>query len=327
MSPELPIALLAGVVLGASAHRAGLCTVKAVAEVLTTRRAYVLWSFLKASLWTSGLLSVAAVFGTEAALGQRALLASGVLGGLIFGIGAAINGACSFSTLSRLAEGHLVMLATLAGWAISIPVFAAYWPDLHQSVTQAGIPGLVLLPLCLWMVWELGGLWRRRRLIAHSFRVGAWALSPAVFLIALANSALILAGRPWSFTSTALCSGGNFPIAPCRDTGLLWLISGAALLTMIASAQLRGSFRMRPLRRAAAARHLLGGVTMGLGASLIPGGNDGLILFGLPSLSPHALPAWLAIAAGIALTLTLMRGLGLHFPKISCEGDVCRSLP
>ena len=38
MSPELPIALLAGVVLGASAHRAGLCTVKAVSEVLTTGR-------------------------------------------------------------------------------------------------------------------------------------------------------------------------------------------------------------------------------------------------------------------------------------------------
>ncbi|MFZ5749709.1 MAG: YeeE/YedE thiosulfate transporter family protein [Pseudomonadota bacterium] len=327
MSPELPIALLAGVVLGASAHRAGLCTVKAVAELLTTRRAHVLWSFIKASLWTTGLLSAAALFGTEVTLGQRPLLASAVLGGLFFGMGAALNGACSFSTLSRLAEGHLVILATLAGWAVAIPPFATVWPDFHQPVPQAGIPRPVVLPLFLWMLWELTGLWRRRRPIAHSIRAGAWALSLAVFLIALANSALILAGRPWSFTSTALCSAGNLPIAPCRDTGFLWLISGTALMTMIASARLRGSFRLRPPRPAAAVRHFLGGLAMGTGASLIPGGNDGLILFGLPALSPHALPAWLAIVAGIALPLTLMRRLGLHLPKISCEGDVCRSLP
>ena len=103
MSPELLIALLAGVVLGASAHRAGLCTVKAVGKMLTTRRAHVLWSFLKASLWTTGILAWAVVLGFTVELGQRPVLASGILGGLIFGLGAGLNGACSFSTLSRLA--------------------------------------------------------------------------------------------------------------------------------------------------------------------------------------------------------------------------------
>ncbi len=64
---------------------------------------------------------------------------------------------------------------------------------------------------------------------------------------------------------------------------------------------------------------------MGTGAALIPGGNDGLILFGLSALSPHALPTLGAIVAGIALALTCMRFVGVHLPKISCEGDVCRS--
>ena len=43
----LPLSLLMGLVLGVSAHRAGLCTVKAVAEVMTSRRGWFLWSFLR----------------------------------------------------------------------------------------------------------------------------------------------------------------------------------------------------------------------------------------------------------------------------------------
>lgn len=39
-----------------------------------------------------------------------------------------------------------------------------------------------------------------------------------------------------------------------------------------------------------ALRHLAAGKLMGTGAAMMPGGNDGLILLGLPSLSPHALP-------------------------------------
>jgi len=50
MPADLVVALFAGAVLGGSAHRAGLCTVKAVAEVMTTGRGHILWSFVKASL-------------------------------------------------------------------------------------------------------------------------------------------------------------------------------------------------------------------------------------------------------------------------------------
>ncbi|PLL10354.1 hypothetical protein C0V75_21225 [Tabrizicola sp. TH137] len=149
MSPELPIALLAGVVLGASAHRAGLCTVKAVAEVATTGRAHILWSFLKASLWTTGILALAALFGAAVDLGQRPILASGIAGGLIFGLGAAVNGACSFSTLSRLADGHLVMLFTVLGWGIGIVLFQHVTSGIHLPAVAGSIPVALTLPLFL----------------------------------------------------------------------------------------------------------------------------------------------------------------------------------
>ena len=63
------------------------------------------------------------------------------LGGLIFGIGAGPNGASSFSTFSRLAEGHLVMLFTLAGWGLGLAAVAGTLPGLYLPAHPGICPG------------------------------------------------------------------------------------------------------------------------------------------------------------------------------------------
>jgi hypothetical protein len=50
-------------------------------------------------------------------------------------------------------------------------------------------------------------------------------------------------------------------------------------------------------------RGLGGGVLMGAGAALVPGGNDALVLHALPSLLPHAALAYTAMVAGISCAL------------------------
>ena len=66
---------------------------------------------------------------------------------------------------------------------------------------------------------------------------------------------------------------------------------------------------------------------MGLGAAMVPGGNDVLILHDIPSLSPHAVPAFLAMLVGIAVSLMSMRALGQNIPRIDCAGDICTTEP
>ena len=64
---------------------------------------------------------------------------------------------------------------------------------------------------------------------------------------------------------------------------------------------------------------------MGIGAKLIPGGNDALVLNGIPVLSPHALPVYGALLAGIMVTILFMRlwfGQGM---RVDCSMDVCKS--
>ncbi|MEI4263921.1 hypothetical protein [Roseovarius sp. D0-M9] len=122
-----------------------------------------------------------------------------------------------------------------------------------------------------------------------------------------------------------LCTVRAAPLSGCNNSTLLWLFSGAAILGMVGSAVWRRSFRLRRIRLVAALRHGMAGIAMDAGAALIPGGNDGLILFALPALSPHALPSWVAIFVGVALALVLMRATGRPMPVIRCEGDICRA--
>ena len=51
----------------------------------------------------------------------------------------------------------------------------------------------------------------------------------------------------------------------------------------------------------------LGGILMGAGGALVPGGNDTLILVLIPNLSLQAIASYLALLAGIACVLLSMR--------------------
>ncbi len=63
---------------------------------------------------------------------------------------------------------------------------------------------------------------------------------------------------------------------------------------------------------------------MGLGAALVPGGNDVLLLNAIPGLSPHALPAYFAMLAGIGIALIVMKWRGSQWQVVNCSGDQCQ---
>jgi len=59
-----------------------------------------------------------------------------------------------------------------------------------------------------------------------------------------------------------------------------------------------GRFRSTPVSGSHILKRFVGGMLMGWGNLLIPGGNDGLILLGMPLLWPYA---WLAFATMCAV--------------------------
>jgi hypothetical protein len=61
---------------------------------------------------------------------------------------------------------------------------------------------------------------------------------------------------------------------------------------------------------------------MGLGVAMAPGGNDAFILYGVPNLSPNAVPAFAAMTMGIIAAIVLLRlAFGIE-TRASCRGDM-----
>ena len=325
------LSLVMGAILGFSAHRAGLCTVKAAAEILTSRRGYFLWSFMKSAAWVVTLTAVVGALGHATNFTHWPLTSLSVLGGILFGVGAGLNGGCTFSTLSRAVDGNIGLWITVAAWPIGIWI-AATLPLSHPKplvVPQPNYPFWVLLLFCIALLGE-GFLIARRFWHKHSLQrvLGAsvYTLSAGAALVGLSNAVIVEATGPWSFSSTILCSIGSRSGTNCAQSLLAWSIVGAALLGMGFSSLQRGSFKLRLPGVASALRHGASGLLMGVGTVLVPGGNDGLILFAIPSLSPHAIPAYAGIFAGILATLTIMRAFGSRIPPVQCSGDICRVL-
>ena len=73
----------------------------------------------------------------------------------------------------------------------------------------------------------------------------------------------------------------------------------------------RDFFRSTRLSLSQLLRCLVGGVLMGWGSLLLPGGNDGLILVGMPLGWPYA---WLAVAI---MCLTIATRAAPHFAAAS----------
>lgn len=323
--------------LGFAANRASLCTVRGVAEVASTGRAAILRSTLKSVAWVLALTLPIAWLVPDLGRVRVGWALSGLTlaGGLLYGAGAAVNGACAFSTLNLLAGGRLRMMMTLIGLGggAMLGLFGAHAGRLELPRPVA-LPVDRLFPwalvvsgaLALWGVFELRRLWRTRPAgIGFSGLVTSprYRLSTAAALIGLSNGVLYLLQGAWSYTSTLehvvrLAFNQTDPALPAH--GLLFL---AMLAGMTASAWQRGDLRLDWRPSLGWLRHLAGGLLMGLGALLVPGGNDSLVLYGIPSLSPHAAPAYAAMLAGVFITLTGMRRLLAMDMRVDCAGDVC----
>ena len=324
--------------LGFAAHRASICTVKAIEEVLTTRRAFMLLSFAKTVLWVMAVTALL-LWALPEAPGNLAgwqVSLTGLAGGLIFGMGAVFNKGCAFSTLTRLGGGQLSMLVSLAGFALGVmghslldsPALAPAALAADSRIAEAGVwPRLALAALSLWGLWEVWRLWRSR-----SAGQGFWALvladryrlSTAALLLGVSNAVLYALHGTWAYTSTLTRGVQQAMGAAVQPAPIAWLLFLFLVAGMVASAWQRRSFRLQWRPRRGWLSYLIGGALMGFGAALVPGGNDALILHGIPTLSPHALPAYLAMLGGIAVTLIVMRLIGASLETIDCSGDICR---
>jgi uncharacterized membrane protein YedE/YeeE len=315
------LSLVMVVFMGFAAHRASLCTVRAVAEAMQQHRFDVLLSFVRAALWTAAIAGFLALAFTapHPPILLREPVTWALAGGFLFGVGAAINDGCSLSTLQRLADGDLSMLLTLAGFCIGILAWF--------GVEAAAVPVSTLKPF--WSPWQMPQGWvlaalmallvwcvvETRALIRSAPRVATWrslALAPRYSLpaagavLGLAGGLLYSVEGAWTYTNYlrgSLASLRGHGPSPAAFHGLLVL---ALLAGMGLSARQRGGFRPRLQLNGVWRQRLAGGLCMGIGGALLPGGNDTLLLGAIPALSLQGVIAYAALLAGVAAALTVL---------------------
>ena len=289
----LAVALACAALMGFAIQRGATCTVVAVTEIIEQRTAHRLLAMLEASVWVAGGLLAARAFGLLAVMPPGfALTGWTVLGAVLLGVGAFVNGACVFGAIARLGSGDWAFLATPLGFWFGCLCFPSMSPaPLDAASPVLALPAWVGLPLLGLAAWRLRGV-----------AAGRWTPHAATAVIGVTFVVLLLVAGSWSYTDAlAELARGMAMGLPHR---LLLLV--ALLLGAVAGGWAAGRLRAtRPSPRQAV-RCLAGGVAMAWGGLLVPGSNDGLILLGMPLLWPYAWVAFLAMGGAIA-TARLLR--------------------
>jgi toxin CptA len=310
MTSLLILAALAVGAMGFAIQRGGTCTVAAIDELLTSRRIHRLAAMLEASLWVAGGLAIAQLLHLAGSMPAGfAIDRWTVIGGVLLGLGAWLNGACVFGAIARLGSGEWAYLLTPIGFYVGclsvMPLFSR-----PAAAPTAGSP-LLMAAAVLAPLFVLFALWRTLPALIQVFRTSrirllqmkVWAPHAATIVIGVTFVITLLAAGRWAYTDVL----ADLAAGMAGNVGLGVLL----LIALFVGALLGGWTAGRWNNVAPSAPQLMrcfaGGVLMGWGSLLIPGSNDGLILIGIPLLYPYAWLAFATMCATIAAALAAQR--------------------
>ena len=307
----LGVAALAAAVMGFAIQRGATCTVAAVEEVLLQRKGTRLSALVEASVWVAlGLALAQQLHWLEQAPAGFTLSVWTVVGASLLGLGAFVNRACVFGAIAHLGSGDWAYAATPLGfYAGCLSVRAVFSPPMPRIVdggsVALGAAGWVISLQLVFLAWRI--LWplreRARNRVSDAAAPQRWSPRLATIVIGFTFLVTLLLAGAWAYTDVlADLARGMAHSLPARIGLALALLCGALI-----GGKTAGLLRLVPVTGAALARCFAGGVLMGWGSLLIPGGNDGLILVGMPLLWPYAWVAFATMCLTIASALYLQQ--------------------
>jgi uncharacterized membrane protein YedE/YeeE len=297
------VCALSAATMGFAIQHGATCTVAAMDDLLSKRSSQRLRSILEASLWVLGCLMIARSLGLTLPMpnGYAWGLPS-IGGGLLLGLGAYVNQACVFGAVARLGSGQWAYALTPLGF------FAGCW--LYQPLVGGPLtvrltepawvfqlaPGAGYLAAVLLLVRVLLPLRKHQGGMA-----ALWTPHAATVVIGITFGAMFALAGPWAYTDVL----ADWAAQHMENSGPRLLLLMALYVGALYGGWRAGRWVHTPVAALDALRCVAGGALMGLGSMMIPGGNDGLILIGMPLLWPFAWVAIASMCAVIALSIRL----------------------
>lgn len=227
-----------------------------------------------------------------------------VAGGVLLGVGAVTNGACTTGTIARIGSGEYTFGLTIVGFflgCLAAPHVFGRAATTHlaavPTATSLDHPVLTLLGLAFVLTMTARRLITGPHESVRDFLRSAWDPRTATLIIAVLFVTLVQIFGAWSYTDLlGDLVRGTHAEAVDRLVFLAVLLAGAVL----AGRSQRGPRLIGPLAPRVL-RCAVGGFIMGAGFAVAPGAFDGLTLFEQPLLLPFA---WVVMGASyIAILL------------------------
>lgn len=300
---NLPVLLALAFMFGFALHRGSICAVVATRDWIVHRRPGRFLGFIEAALWATLAFIALSAFPMRSPnwAGWGVLL----LGACMFGAGAYINGACAFGTIGHLGNGELSFFSTLVG--IYLGGGLADWLAFDAgAMWQTSTPILSALPAGV----SLAALMGLRYGLGRGDKSDFFRVCLAMAAVGTIFAAIHVAVPSWSLSHVPQHLLGAV-VVPLAVTACM--IAGSMMSGILIGR--RGSLRWPTLNDLI--KRSVGGALMGAGASLVPGGNDALLLSGMPAGAPQAFIAYFAMIAAIA---ALIRILGSSAEVWSADG-------
>ena len=298
MSISLAASLALTFLMGVGVQRGNTCTVVAFDDVLHRRSPDRLLAIAYCWLWVAGGLTLVKL-STGFTLGAQLfpVIIWSVIGGLILGIGAVVNGACTVGTVARIGSGEyaygLTPVGFFLGCVLAPHVFgrtATSHIGTAATTTSLDHPVAALLGLAIVIALTIRRLATHERESLRDFLHKAWDPRTALMIVAVLFVVVVHIYGAWAYTDLLgdVAKGADKQVVE-RFALFAALLAGA----IVGGRTLRGTRLIGPLAPRVI-RCTLGGLLMGIGFSLAPGAFDGLTLLGQPLLLPFA---WAVMAA------------------------------
>ncbi|MEQ7154004.1 YeeE/YedE thiosulfate transporter family protein [Brevundimonas aurifodinae] len=304
------LAAASAFVMGYALNQGSTCAVLAARQVLEERRPTMLLGFAVAAA-AAGLVWLPLAWAGHVALTPDRALGWGLIAGaVLIGAGAVLNRACLLGSISRIGDGRLSYLGLPIGLAVGFLLADAVSirpSDVRPNLLghPSEISALVVAGFTV-MLWTG---WAAMRALGDGAVQGRWSGRIAMVVLGIAGALLFAAAPGWTLADAiriAIPQGSMTLMA----AGALGLAMFAILcLGAMLSGLLRRSFVLRSPRPVPFLRSVAGGAVMALGASLIPGGNDSLLLAAVPGATLAGLVAHLIMSATVFALLAATRGV------------------
>jgi len=284
---------LLGFVLGFALNRGSICTVIATRELVSEKMPARFIALVECAVWAALIYAILETSPTMqpgwSPLGHLAPAA------VLLGVGTYVNGACVFGSVGHFGNGDIDFgFAFLGIFAVSyVASLFSLLPD--QPPISASL-SVGLLPLTVALLGMLG----LRLGLSLRFETNFRRLTLSMAAIGISFTILAILAPGFSITASV----GSIVSIPVAGVAIAVCMFGGSLVS--ARLMKRRFILKRPTCKTAV-RRTLGGVLMGVGALLIPGGNDTLLMIGLPM---GALQAALAYALFVTTVAALIAKFG-----------------